>query len=304
MGASLTDENFFTPVDMINFSIFNTIIFLMEYLYFFPVYCSKFQNNIIFLILPHKYINRDKMEKKVKFLCLNKILPGGIPVGEQVLISGTPGTGKTALAMQFIYEGANSGENGLYVTLDGGGIDSVLDEAASFGMDFRQLTSKKKIDVIRLDPTDIYAFLDDLEKNVKKLNAKRLVIDSLSILTVYAASYRNLPEDIIAFLQETKYKPPITMSDNIKKQMIYTVLREIRRMGCTTIMISELPREARWYSRDTVSEFACGGIILLEYHLLGGAGVSRTLSVVKMRKTKYVEGVHEFKLTSSGFKLV
>ena len=143
-----------------------------------------------------------------------------------------------------------------------------------------------------------------MKKNIKKINAKRLVVDSLSILTVYAASYKNLPEDMMAFLQDTEHEPPIIMSDNIKKQMIYSILYDIGQMGCTSLMISELSRDTKWFSRDTVSEFACGGIILLEYHILGGAGVSRTISVVKMRKTKHAEGVHEFKLTDEGFKLV
>jgi circadian clock protein KaiC len=33
------------------------------------------------------------------------------------LITGTPGTGKTTLAMQFLLEGAERGERGLYITL-------------------------------------------------------------------------------------------------------------------------------------------------------------------------------------------
>ena len=239
---------------------------------------------------------------RVKFSCLKSLISQGIPEGENILISGTPGTGKSALAMQFINEGAAAGENGLYVTLDGG-VESVLDEAEGFGIDFRKLISKKKIDVVRIDPKDIYAFLDDLEKHIKRVNAKRLVIDSISILAVYAASYRNLPEDLIAFLQETEHEPPIVLSENIKKQMIYTILSKIQKMGCTSLMISELSRDAKWYSRDTISEFACGGIILLEYHVLGAAGVSRTISIIKMRKTKHAEGVHEFKLTDKGFGL-
>ena len=110
------------------------------------------------------------MQKRVKFSCLKKLLPDGIPEGENILVSGTPGSGKSALAMQFICEGADSGENGLYVTLDGG-VESVLNEAEGFGMDFRKLISQKKINVIRLDPTDVYAFLDDLKTNIKKINA-------------------------------------------------------------------------------------------------------------------------------------
>src|SRR5690349_857462 len=48
---------------------------------------------------------------------LDHILGGGLPRGRVYLVEGTPGTGKTTLALQFLLEGARYGEAGLYFAL-------------------------------------------------------------------------------------------------------------------------------------------------------------------------------------------
>jgi len=48
---------------------------------------------------------------------LDDVLCGGFDPDRMYLIEGEPGTGKTTLALQFLLEGARSGEKGLYVTL-------------------------------------------------------------------------------------------------------------------------------------------------------------------------------------------
>src|SRR5690348_16433239 len=48
---------------------------------------------------------------------LDDVLGGGLSRNRLYLLEGTPGTGKTTLALQFLLEGARRGERGLYVTL-------------------------------------------------------------------------------------------------------------------------------------------------------------------------------------------
>src|SRR5215813_1841317 len=48
---------------------------------------------------------------------LDHVLSGGLPVGGLYLVEGEPGAGKTTLALQFLLEGAQRGEKGLYITL-------------------------------------------------------------------------------------------------------------------------------------------------------------------------------------------
>ncbi len=240
--------------------------------------------------------------KTIAFPTLKPLLKNGLPKGDQILVSGTPGSGKTILAMQFIYEGIKKGENGIFFTMDSER-DYLIDQMAGMGVDIEKLISEGKMEIVELDPTDVYVVLDEMSKHIRKIDAKRIVVDSLSILAVYCASYRNLPEDLIAFLEKTRHYPPIAMSDSVQKQMLYTVMAQIRKFGCTSLLISELSKDSKWFSRDTISEFACDGIVLLEYHILGAAGVTRTISIVKMRRSGYLEGVHEFKITKNGITI-
>src|SRR3954452_25103577 len=48
---------------------------------------------------------------------LDDILRSGLTPGRLYLIEGTPGSGKTTLALQFLLEGKRLGERTLYVTL-------------------------------------------------------------------------------------------------------------------------------------------------------------------------------------------
>jgi circadian clock protein KaiC len=48
---------------------------------------------------------------------LDDVLAGGLARNRLYLVEGTPGTGKTTLALQFLLEGRRLGERGLYVTL-------------------------------------------------------------------------------------------------------------------------------------------------------------------------------------------
>jgi len=48
---------------------------------------------------------------------LDDILLGGLRRNRLFLFEGSPGAGKTTLALQFLLEGARAGEKGLYITL-------------------------------------------------------------------------------------------------------------------------------------------------------------------------------------------
>ena len=43
---------------------------------------------------------------------------GGLPKGRTTLVTGTAGSGKTIFASQFLAEGINQGQNGVFVTFE------------------------------------------------------------------------------------------------------------------------------------------------------------------------------------------
>src|SRR4026207_2258353 len=69
---------------------------------------------------------------------LDDVLRGGFPANRLYLIQGDPGVGKTTLALQFLLEGARTGEPGLYITLSETK-DEIETVARSHGWDLDQI---------------------------------------------------------------------------------------------------------------------------------------------------------------------
>ena len=49
---------------------------------------------------------------------LDELIEGGFPEKSTILVSGTPGTGKTLFCLQYIHKGLELGESGIYITLE------------------------------------------------------------------------------------------------------------------------------------------------------------------------------------------
>ena len=83
---------------------------------------------------------------------LDQMLSGGFLPQSANLIEGAPGTGKTTLGMQFIYNGITAyDEPGLILTFEEFP-QQYYQDAASFGWDFRRLEAENKLRVIMTSP--------------------------------------------------------------------------------------------------------------------------------------------------------
>jgi len=79
---------------------------------------------------------------------LDEILYGGIPERNVVLLSGGPGTGKSILAKQFLYNGLTKDDAaGVFVALEEHPV-SVLRSFAHFGWDVTKFEKEGKFAII------------------------------------------------------------------------------------------------------------------------------------------------------------
>lgn len=215
----------------------------------------------------------------------DKLLEGGFPRGKIILLSGTPGTSKTIFALQFLYNGATQfNEKGLYVSFEERE-QSLKSQALQFGWDFDKLEKADKMKIISIPANSIKettAF--EIISMAKKNSVKRLVIDSLSTLSI------NTP---------TTYSKVTDLTEISIKRFMYTFINDLRdiRDGVTSLLISQTADGQ--LSRDTVSEFICDGIVHINYETLGGK-YSRTLTIRKMRETKNDEDVHPLEISNKG----
>jgi circadian clock protein KaiC len=77
-------------------------------------------------------------------------------------------------------------------------------------------------------------------------------------------------------------------------------ITKIKEMQCTALLISELPLESKWLSRDTISEFLCDGVVMLNCVEAAGE-VKNLLKVEKMRSTNIDKNPYLYNITGKGF---
>ncbi len=184
----------------------------------------------------------------------DELIQGGIPKGFNVLITGTPGTGKTIFGLQYLYDGAMAGENGVYVSLETAS-DGLKNQASQFGWDLDKLEKEGKIKLVRI-PLDVVKLelFDIIEAAVKECNAKRVVFDSLDAFAI------NIDLFVIPVVYVgTKTRSVYTGSS--EKRITYLVIDKLAELGTTNLVITDENRGGNQLTVDGVSEYACDGVV-------------------------------------------
>ena len=82
----------------------------------------------------------------------DQITTGGLPKNRTTVVAGTAGSGKTVLALQFLFAGVHEyGQAGVFVTFEESPAD-LMQNVRSFGWDLEDLVSQKKIAVVDASP--------------------------------------------------------------------------------------------------------------------------------------------------------
>ncbi|UCE45578.1 MAG: KaiC domain-containing protein [Methanobacteriota archaeon] len=211
---------------------------------------------------------------------LDEMIQGGFPEGHMVLLMGSFGTGKTTLGLQFLMEGLNEGEHCIFISLEEDK-DSVVKNAASFGWDLKKPITKKELGLFKLEPSDakttINRIKSELPKFVKSFGAKRVVIDSVSLLNMM-------------FSDESE-----------RRSNLFNLCQLLRTTGATSILTAEVKDENPRSSRDGLAEYTADGVLLLQSDENRDSGeVQLTVRVLKMRRTTHSRRVKPYSITDDG----
>lgn len=202
------------------------------------------------------------------------VVAGGLPRGSFVLLSGMCGTGKTTFAMQFLYYGAKKGEPGVFISLEEQP-ETLIRNAGLFGLDFYELIRQKSFAVKYFELYDFDKFRTNLEEIVDEMKAKRVVIESSSILGLFF---------------EDKYK---------FRKALLELAKIMRERNITTILISEVQEGSDGVSTFGVEEFAADGVICMNYVKIGNAFM-RSINIRKLRDTIHSMKIHPLQMTGHG----
>ena len=114
---------------------------------------------------------------------LDAMLGGGLMRGDSLLVAGSPGTGKTTLALHFLAAGIAANEPGVLITFEYLP-QQIYRDAERRGWPIQRWESEGKIRVICTSPElllgskdDSFSLLDDL---LRGIGARRVVIDSMT----------------------------------------------------------------------------------------------------------------------------
>lgn len=238
---------------------------------------------------------------------IDSLIDGGLPRGSVLLLPGCVGSGKTIFSLQFIAQGARKfNERGLYISFEEHE-NRLREQASRFGWDFDSMERKGMVKLIRLPGTSLGQILEDLEKTINSFKPKRLVIDSFTFMSL-AAHTRNrlvdidkIPADELLYGEPkgSILSSPLEWNTIVVKKMATDLVLMLQEKGITTILTSEISKNSEWFSRDTVSEFACDGVFLLRSTSMG-AEMQRTIEIVKLRNSAIRGGVYSFEFGKSG----
>src|ERR1700760_2614119 len=130
---------------------------------------------------------------------LDDILLGGLAQERVFLLEGTPGTGKTTIALRFLIEGVKAGQKGLYNQLSETAVE-LRQTAESHGWSLDGLETFEVVppeSLLDADQQQSLLYASDLElgettnlifSKVEEVQAPRVVLDSLSEIRLLAQS--------------------------------------------------------------------------------------------------------------------
>jgi circadian clock protein KaiC len=214
---------------------------------------------------------------------LDTMLGGGILEGDSVLVSGPSGTGKSAVATHFLTEGVRKGEPGIAAVFEERP-EGYTARAANLGLDLEKPQQQGLLEILYLRPLDLSVdeTMQEILDAVKRLKAKRLVIDSLvGFEMALAPGFR---EDF--------------------RESLYRMIAALTGAGVTILTTVEIEDSFTQFefSHYTIS-FLTDDIIRMKYVEIDGQ-LRKVMVVVKMRGGNHSKDIREYVITDDGVVIV
>ena len=207
---------------------------------------------------------------------LDTMLGGGLPRGYSLLVAGPSGSGKSVLAASFLAEGARVGETGVIAVFEqhpNRARSPVISELVASG---RVGLVDSTAPDLSIDETVLL-----IQREIRRLGASRVVIDSLSGFELSLAP---------------------TFRDDFRESMLRMVTA-LAQSGATVLMTSELEdryTDLRFSPYGTA--FLTDAIVVQRY-IEVESRLRRVLAVVKVRASAHSDELREYTIDAGGIRI-
>ena len=214
---------------------------------------------------------------------LDKMMGGGILEGDSLLVAGPSGTGKSAMATQFIAEGLRQGEPGIMAIFEERPV-GYTHRADSFGLNLGKPQDKGMLEILYLRPLDLSVdeTMQEILDAIERIGAKRLVIDSLvgfemALAPGFRADFR---------------------------ESLYRMIGALTGAGVTILSTVEVEDTftALSFSHYTIS-FLTDDILRMRYVEIDGQ-LRKVMVVIKMRGGNHSKDIREYVITDKGVVVI
>jgi circadian clock protein KaiC len=225
----------------------------------------------------------DRLDCSTGIAGLDFVLCGGIPRNRFCVVQGNPGVGKTTIGLQFLLEGRERGESGLFITLSES-LEELTEVAASHGwtldgLHIFELASLQEHIDIDAQSTLFHPSEVELSKvsgvlmgEIERVKPARIVFDSLSEL-------RLLSQNPLRF-----------------RRQLLSLKQFLAGRDCTTLVMDDRVAD----ESDLEVQSIAHAVIRLELMAPDYGDERRRLSVVKVRGRRFRGGYHDYVIRQGG----
>lgn len=217
---------------------------------------------------------------------LDEVLKGGLRRNSSILITGAPGTGKTILALQFIYYGAkNYNENGIFIATEES-LEDLKGYSKNMGMDLEEMEKKGKMFIIEKSLVTLKGGISSIKgllELIKKKNIKRVALDSLVFFD---------------------YLYPKSNGDKMEfRRQVMLFTQKIKQAGVTFMTVAERKVTDLDRLEYDMMDFIFEGFIILS-RIRKGSYFERILTVAKIRGQDHSLDVFPVTIDKNGLRVL
>ncbi|MCD1293969.1 hypothetical protein CUJ83_03025 [Methanocella sp. CWC-04] len=222
---------------------------------------------------------------------LDKLTDGGYPKGKGVLITGSAGSGKTIIALHFIYRGCKDGKKCVYIATEEE-LEDLLYQAESVGLDVREHYGSGQLKIIKLYEERAYTTIQTMSLGFEKIDS--LQSDIISLV-------EKVPKDTELIVIDNLGVFTLNMSMDEFRKQLDTLNLLLAKKGYTTLYIMDDTSNSR---TEGVATYSVHGVIKLSIKDNPYTNMrERHIEISKMRSTMISLESHVFEITSGGIKI-